>query len=102
MSYVILTSKPGRFRTELTEGFTAVEAWEYRFHGKARAQFVIAAVAGAPRLTIIDLAGAPVVNRLPSKFLPRFTSPEAARAELSQLTRHGGAAAALVPLAVPA
>ena len=102
MSYVILTSKPGRFRTELTAGFTLIEAWEYRFHGATRAQFVIAAVAGTPRLTIIDLAGPPVVNRLPSKFLPRFASPEAARAELTQLAQHGGDAAALVPLAVPA
>jgi len=100
MSYVILTSKPGRFRTELTEGFTPVETWEYRHLGQPRARFVIAAMAGTPRLTIIDVAGPPVVNRLPSKFLPRFASPAAARAELEQLVRHAGGTAELV--AVPA
>jgi len=37
------------------------------------------------------------VNTLPPKFLPRFETVEAARAELQQLTRYASAQAELVP-----
>jgi len=98
MTYVILTSKPGLFRSEPTPGFRPVEAWEYRFMGALKAQFVIAELADeAARLRIVDIAGPPVVNILPPKFLPRFETVEAARAELQQLTRYASAQAELVP-----
>ena len=40
--YVILTSKPGKFRTELVEGLHPVATYDYVFCGRKRAEFVIA------------------------------------------------------------
>ena len=40
--YVILTSKPGQFRTEVVDGLRPLEAYDYRFYGHVKAHFVIA------------------------------------------------------------
>lgn len=87
--YVILTSKPGQFRTEAEEGVEPIESYEYRFCGKPRGRYVIARLTGNPKLMVIDENGPPVVNRVPSKFFPKFADLEAARRELGQLSRPG-------------
>jgi hypothetical protein len=94
--YVILTSKPGQFRTELGEGMLLVEAYDYIFCGRKRAQFVIAELAGAAKVRIIDEGSPPAVNLVPSKFLPSFATLEKARAELAQLAGNGALNASLV------
>ena len=96
--YVILTSKPGQFRTELSPGLTPVERYEFYAHGRLRAHFVIAELLNEVRLRVVDEAGEPVLNLVPSKFLPRFASVAAARAELQYLTRFGRQEASLVPV----
>jgi hypothetical protein len=83
--YVILTSKPGQFRTEPAEGMQPIEAYEYAFCGRRRAHFVIAQLTQEAKVRIVDECSPPVVNLVPSKFLPRFTSLEQARRELAQL-----------------
>jgi len=88
--YVILTSKPGQFRTELGEGMRRIEAYDYVFCGRPRAQFVIAQIDGESKVKIIDEASPLAVNLVPSKFLPRFDSLEKARRELQSLVRYGG------------
>ena len=88
--YVILTSKPGQFRTELGEGMRRIEAYDYLFCGRRRAQFVIAHIEGQPKVKIIDEDSPTVVNLVPSKFLPRFDSLEKARRELESLVSRGG------------
>ena len=88
--YVILTSKPGQFRTELTDGMRRVEAYDYLFCGRRRAQFVIAQIEGEPKVKIVDEAPPAAVNFVPSKFLPRFDSLEKARRELQSLAGVGG------------
>lgn len=99
--YVILTSKPGVFRTESGEGLQPLEAWEYHFGGRLRARFVIARLLSDTRITIVDEAPPQPVNRIPTKLLPKFDSLDAARAELSQLSVHvEGADARLVPVAI--
>lgn len=87
--YVILTSKPGQFRTELVDGVRPVEAYDYIAAGKLRARFVIAELARETKITVVDEAPPPVVNHVPSKFLERFDSVEEARQELEQLTSFG-------------
>ena len=87
---VILTSKPGQFRTEVTEGLEALEAYEYLCFGRKRAEFVIARLATPTRIRIVDETPPPVVNYVPSKFLPKFESVERARRELEELARSGG------------
>jgi len=87
--YVILTSKPGQFRTELGPDLQAVEAYDYVFCGRKRAEFVIARLLRDAKIRIVDEAAAPVVNLVPSKFLPKFDSIEKARHELRQLVSFG-------------
>lgn len=103
--YVILTSKPGQFRTEPVEGLTPVEAWDYLCHGARRARFVIAALDRETKVRVIDEAPPPVVNMVPTKFLERFGSIEDARKELAHLTTFGTSLQATLqpaPLPVPA
>ena len=89
-AYVILTSKPGQFHTELTEGLEPLEAYEYLCFGRKRADFVIARLATPTRIKIVDETPPPVVNFIPSKFLEKFESVERARRELQELARSGG------------
>ncbi|MCK8783318.1 ferredoxin [Roseomonas sp. NAR14] len=99
--YVILTSKPGRFRTELVPGLRPVEAYEYRFHDTVRARFVVAELLHELRLRVIDEAEPPVLNEVPVKFLEKFESVEAARRELAHLTAFGGMKVALERVPAP-
>ena len=91
--FVILSSKPGQFHTEPGPGpgLEPLEAWDYRFAGKLRARFVIAKLLNETRITITEDEPPHVVNKVPTKFLPRFATLQAARDELAQLTRHRGA-----------
>lgn len=99
VTYVILTSKPGEFRTEAGEGMQAVESYDYSAHGRRRARFVIAKLTGPGRVTIVDETPPPVVNSIPSKFLPKFDTVERARHELEDLAARGGAECVLTKLA---
>ena len=90
MSYVILTSKPGQFRTEVTEGLETVESYDYLCFGRKRAGFVIARLAAPTRIRIVDETPPPVVNYVPSKFLEKFETVERARRELEELAQSGG------------
>ena len=87
--YVILTSKPGQFRTEPGPEMEPVEIYDYVFGGRKRAEFVIAKLLGDGKVRIVDEAAAPIVNLVPSKFLPRFDTIDKARDELHQLVSFG-------------
>lgn len=94
--YVILTSKPGEFSTELVDGLTAVETYDYLFYGRKKAEYVIAELSGDVRVRIVDATDPSIVNNVPSKFLEKFDTLESAREELAALTRFGNIDAQLV------
>lgn len=94
--YVILTSKPGQFRTEPAPGLQPVESYDYLFYGRPRALFVIARMHGEPRVKIVDEADPPAVNHVPAKFLEKFETLEGARQELRHLCAFGDMDTALV------
>jgi hypothetical protein len=98
--FVILTTKPGQYRTEGGEGVEPVERYDYTLCGRTRAQFTIARLDAPTRVRVVDETPPPVVNYVPSKFLPTFRTVEAARRELSELARSGGADFALTPVAL--
>lgn len=100
-TYVILTSKPGQFRTEVVEGLQAVESYEYTYCGRKRAQFVIAELKAPTKVRIVDETPPMVVNLVPTKFLEKFKTVEGARHELEALASSGGAEAALTRLQCP-
>lgn len=87
--YVILTSKPGVFRTEAGEQAEIIETYDYLCGGRTRAVFSIARLSGPTRLVVTEETPPYVVNRVPSKFLDHYASIEAARRELDHLTRFG-------------
>jgi hypothetical protein len=93
--YVILTSKPGQFRTEVTAGLAAVESYDYTYCGRMRAHFVIAKIDAPTRVRIVDETPPKVVNLVPTKFLEKYKTVEGARRELQDLATKGGAQAAL-------
>lgn len=97
--YVILTSKPGRYRTEASADITVLESWNYSHGGRVRARFDIGRLERETRVRVIDEDGSDTINSVPSKFLERFDSYEAARRELDQLCAHGGSDARLEPAA---
>jgi len=94
--FVILTNKPGQFRTELGDHLEAVESYDYVLCGRKRAQFVIATLLFDAKTRIVDESAPPVVNLVPSKFLPRFETLDAAREELKSLAGSSGLDIALV------
>jgi hypothetical protein len=100
--YVILTSKPGQFRTELVEGVRPIEAYDYLFGQTPKARFVIAELERETKIRVIDEVEPPVLNLVPTKFLPSYESLEQARQELEHLTAFGSVRAALRPVPVPA
>lgn len=100
-TYVILTSKPGQFRTEPVPGVVPVEAYDYVFCGRVRAQFAIAVLEQATRVRVVDETEPVTVNLVPSKFLEHFDSLAAARDALQALCRFGSVDVALQARALP-
>ncbi len=100
--YVILTSKPGQFRTEPVEGVRPIEAYDYLFGTTPKARFVIAELERATKIRVIDEVEPPVLNMVPTKFLPSYDTIEAARRELGHLTAFGSVRATLQQVPVPA
>jgi hypothetical protein len=96
-TYVILTSKPGQYHTEATEGIVPLAAYDYVYCGRHIATFVIAALAKETKIRVIDEATPSAVNLVPTKFLEKFTTHEAALESLRQLAGHGNSAAQLTP-----
>lgn len=95
--FVILTSKPGLYRTEPGTDITLIESWDYMDGTRLCARFQIGRLARATRVRVIAEDGSDTVNSVPSKFLETFDSYEAAKHELDQLCTHGGLDARLLP-----
>jgi len=100
--YVILTSKPGQFRTEIGQGLRPLEAYDYLYYGQKKAHFIIAELTNEnARIRIVE-DGDDIVNDVPSKFLEKFETTERAYRELQHLTSFGQMDAVLRKTAIPA
>jgi hypothetical protein len=96
--FTILTSKPGQFRTEPGEDMRPVESWDYLFYGRRRARFDIVEMDREVKVRVIDEAGTPIVNLVPSKFLEKFATIDEARDSLQKLAKFGAMDIKLVRL----
>ncbi|MBB5755293.1 ferredoxin [Prosthecomicrobium pneumaticum] len=97
--YVILTTKPGQFRTEISDGVVPVESYDYLFYGRNRARFTIAELLKSEaRITIVEDEPPQITNSVPSKLFEKFDSLEEARAELETLTHYGSMDIVLKPV----
>ncbi len=94
--YVILTSKPGVYRTESNADIRLIETWDYVLEGRVRARFQLGELLRETRVNVVDAGETSAVNSVPSKFLERFDTLEAGRRELRQLCHFGSLDAALV------
>jgi glycine betaine/choline ABC-type transport system substrate-binding protein len=99
--YVILTSKPGQFRTEAVNGLRPLEAYDYLFYGQTKAHFVIAELlAERTKIRVVE-DGSNIVNDVPTKFLEKFDTTEDALKELRHLTSFGHMQTELRKTALP-
>ncbi|CAN5119760.1 hypothetical protein BH10PSE16_BH10PSE16_33870 [soil metagenome] len=94
--YVILTSKPGQYKTEAGDGLSVVDAYDYLFYGHLRARFEIAQLLHDTRVCIVDEEGEGAVNRVPSKFFEKYPDVAAAKRVLLSLCSFGDLDARLV------
>lgn len=94
--YVILTSKPGEYRTEAGAGTTVLNHYEYRFYGKTKAIFAIAMVEKDARVSIVEETEGGTINNIPTRQMEKFDSEQAALSELEGLTHFGSIEAELV------
>jgi hypothetical protein len=94
--YVILTSKPGIYRTESNDDIRVLEAWDYVLEGRVRARFQLGELLRETRVKVIEEGDMPAINTVPSKFLERFDTLEAARRGLQSLCSFGALDARLV------
>lgn len=97
--YIILTSKPGQYRTEPAPGMQPVERYDYLLCGRKRAEFVLAEMQVEAKVTVIEEGEGGAINHVPTKFLPRFSTLEEARAELKHLAGFGTLEIELVRIA---
>lgn len=94
--YIILTSKLGEYDARPDPGITPVEAYEYFFYNRKKADFTIAEVGvGRGRVNIVETGESGLTNSVPLKFFEHFNTVEAARAELEQLVTFGSIQARL-------
>ncbi|HYS67150.1 MAG TPA: hypothetical protein VEN30_25555, partial [Paraburkholderia sp.] len=64
--YIILTSKPGQYRSEATDGLQPLESYVYRYDGRHVATFTIAALQYETRVKIVDEGTPANVNLVPT------------------------------------
>ncbi|CAM5182754.1 hypothetical protein CDEF62S_05850 [Castellaniella defragrans] len=95
--YVILTSKPGLYRSALQTGGAVVEAYRYLFYGRCKAIFQLARLDSEGEVRIVEDEPPHVSNVVSTKFLDHFETLGQARAELNHLVRFGGLDAVLQP-----
>lgn len=87
--YLILTSKPGQFRTELADGLLPVEAYDYVFCGRKIAHFVIAQLTRniiKIKIKIVEETSPALVNHVPARLFEQYDTLERARAEVACLS----------------
>jgi hypothetical protein len=93
--FVILTSRPGQYRTEPGDGLEIRETYDYVFCGQAKARFVIVALLREVKIRVIDETPPERINDIPCKFLQKFATIDDARAQLRSLVSFGGMDTAL-------
>ena len=92
--FIVLTSRPGQYRSEPTPGITPLETHDY-FYGKRHvAAFVVARLDTPTRVRIVDEAEGDA-NLVPTKFFEQFESVPDALASLQSLVGSDPATARL-------
>ncbi|MEX3841587.1 hypothetical protein [Paraburkholderia sp. BR10882] len=99
--YIILTNKPGQYRSEATDGLRPLEALAYHYEGRHIATFTIAELQRETRVRIVEETAPASINLVPTRFFEHFDTREAALGSLTRLVSASHADARLVALAEP-
>lgn len=94
--YVVLTSKPGQYRSEASADVEVVETYDYVFYGRTKAIFQVARVAPGARVRIVEEAPPHIVNMVPARVMEQFATVEDARRAIRELADFGTLDATLV------
>ncbi|AQS51580.1 MAG TPA: ferredoxin [Paenalcaligenes hominis] len=95
--YIVLTSKPGEYKTEPGPGTTVLSAYEYKFYDQTKAIFSIARIEPDSRVIITEEGEGGTVNNIPTRQMEKFDTEQEALKELEGLTKFGSIKAELVP-----
>ncbi|AOB32969.1 hypothetical protein AKI39_22825 [Bordetella sp. H567] len=95
-AYVVLTSKPGLYRSEPTTDVEIVETYDYVFYGRTKAVFQIARVVPGAKVRIVEDAPPHIENLVPVRVMEQFASLPDARRAVGQLANFGTLEATLV------
>lgn len=87
--YVVLTSKPGEYRSEAGVGVEPIAAYEYYFHGRLKAIFTIARIQDASRVRIVEETEGGTINDITTRQMEKFQTQQAAYDEIYGLTQFG-------------
>ncbi len=99
--YIVMTSRPGQYRSEPTPGITPVETHDYFYGARHVAAFVVARLDAQARVRIVDESESNDDNEpnepnlVPTKFFEKFESVSEAVASLASLVGHDHAQARL-------
>ncbi|WP_256988583.1 ferredoxin [Bordetella genomosp. 9] len=94
--YVVLTSRPGVYRSEPPAEAGIAETYDYLFYGKPKAVFQIVSLIAGGRVRIVEDAPPHTVNLVPMRIMERYASLDDARTAIRQLANFGTLQATLV------
>ncbi|NKJ47668.1 hypothetical protein CIC12_13125 [Burkholderia sp. SG-MS1] len=89
--YIVLTSRPGQYRSEPTPGITPVETHDYFYGARHVAAFVVAQLEGEARVRIVEETEPQAVNLVPTKFFEKFATLREALRSIEALAAHAHA-----------
>lgn len=84
---VLVTNKPGVYRTELTPDMRTESAFEYMFYGECKAIFKIVETQGDGHVHIVEEQEPHYRSSIPVKLLPAYDDISAAERDIADLTR---------------
>jgi len=83
--YIILTSKIGKFHSEIIGSSSEIETYHYYFHSELKAKFNIHLIDQDVKIKITDETVPITVNLISTKFLTHYDNIEKARLEIKSL-----------------
>lgn len=87
--YAIITNKPGQYHATIGDGAAVVESYEYLFYGRLKAIYQLVELQRETRVVITEDTPPYISNSVPTKFLEKFPTLQAAREELQHLVGFG-------------
>jgi hypothetical protein len=97
--YIILTTKPGLYRSEATEGMRPIESHAYYYGDRHVATYIITELERTSSyVRIVETTPGGTINLVPTKFFDHFPTSADALDSLRELVAASNLGAHLVPV----